>query len=605
MLAIHASSLLSPPGQCGGLWASRSHAIGSRTAKSCMGGLLGSRTVAWLAVAGLAVLGGCESGDQRATRRAEQAINAVKTQSDSIHDAARYIAQITPINREKVAYEVQLHLNKWLQSAPPPKSAAVPSELVEGLPPDLRASSGLNGAAGGQFDTWDVEYLYQCQLYRRLSSWIIAEPLRDALIRGWLSKQSGQMSSEALGQLEQACKLFDWSVRNIVIHGQPSDVERLIDDPRVPLNDNGIGYRYLPWQTILYSRGDFVDRGRVFTSLAQQRELQTVWVALRLPSSPSAKLWAVGVVIADKCYLFEPRLGLPILHPDTLALATLDEVQSDERILRRLDVPGRFDYAVNAGDAAKVEFLVEAEPSALSDRMGLLQKSLTGEDRMQLQPDLKRLTDDLKRLEPDAPIALWQLPMLARLYATDLRSRLEMNSPFTAQYMVDHAIWYMNTGLSEARRKHLAGDFENSFDTRGALATYMECRLDDARINRLPDDPDVQKELGIPRGNTESLEEYQMRLQQFQKVFRQSKIDASFLLGQLQFDLGNYDSVEGWLQKRTLTNPQAARWHAAARYTLARAYQEQGKLPEAIEQLTEDGTPMEAGNRLRVRYLGR
>ncbi|MGN6135866.1 MAG: CDC27 family protein, partial [Aureliella sp.] len=79
----------------------------------------------------------------------------------------------------------------------------------------------------------------------------------------------------------------------------------------------------------------------------------------------------------------------------------------------------------------------------------------------------------------------------------------------------------------------------------------------------------------------------------------------SFLLGQLQFDLGDYDSVEGWLKKRTLPNPQAGRWHAAARYTLARAYQEQGKLAEAIEQLNEDGSPMEAGNRLRVRYLSR
>jgi hypothetical protein len=378
----------------------------------------------------LAALSGCTNNSQRDSRRAEQAINALKTKSDSIHDAARYISQITPVNREKVSYEVQLHLNKWLQSTPPPKSDATPTELLEGLPPDLRGATGLESIADGQFDVWDVEYMYQCRLYRELASWIVARPLRDTLIQSALNKQAQGLTTDDYGQLEQACKLFDWSVRNIVTHGQPDDVERLVDDPRVPLNDSGVGYRYLPWQTILYARGDFVDRGRGFTALAQQRGLQTVWLALRVPSSPSAKIWAVGLLIGGKCYLFEPKLGLPILHPDTLALATLDEVQKDERILRRLDVPGRFDYAVNPVDVTKVEFLMEADPSALTDRMGHLQSALTGEDRLQLQPNLKLLSENLKKLQPDAPQALWQLPLLARLYAANLRDRLPTRNEF-------------------------------------------------------------------------------------------------------------------------------------------------------------------------------
>ena len=566
--------------------------------------LAGHLTLAMLLSA--AAMAGCtNNNNQRDSRRAEQAINAAKTRSDSIHDATRYISQITPLNREKVSYEAQLHLNKWLQSAPAPKSEAIPTDLFEGLPPDLRGATGLDAARGGQFDTWDVEYMYQCRLYRQLASWIVEQPLRDSLIQATLTSQAQTLPSDEQGQLEQACKLFDWSVRNVVVYGQADDAEKLLDDPRIPLSDAGIGYRYLPWQTVLYARGDFVDRGRVFTALAQQRGLQTVWVAVRVPSSTSAKVWSVGVLVGDKCYLFEPKLGLPILHPDTLALATLTEMQSDERILRRLDVPGRFDYAVDPGTVSKVEFLIEAEPSALTDRIGHLQSALTGDDRLQLQPNLRLLSDNLKRLQADAPQSLWQLPLLAKLYAADLRERLEMNSAFTAQYMAEHAVWYMGTSLSSARLKHLAGEFENTFDAQGALATYMECRLDEKTIADLPDDPDIQKKLGIPRANTESLEEYQRRLFQFQQIFRQSKIDASFLLGQLHFDRGDFDSVEGWLKKRTLENPQAARWHSASRYTLARAYQEQGKIKQAIEELGEDDSPMEAGNRLRIRYLSR
>lgn len=561
---------------------------------------------------GLACLGailclgaGCDRKPRPSARRAQQAINAARTKSDSLHDATRYLAQMTPLNRAKVGHEVQLHLNKWLQTAGTASSNPIPKELLEGLPPGLRSAAGAENASGAQFDTWDVEYLHQCRLYRQLSSWIIERPLRDSLLRPWLEEQAKTMPNEELAEIEQACKLFDWSVRNIVLQGDPGDVERLLDDPREPLNDAGIGYRYLPWQTILYSRGDFVERGRVFTALAQQRGLQTVWIALRVPSSPSAKVWTVGVLVGEKCYLFEPKLGLPIVHPDTFALATLEDVQKDDRILRRLDVPGRFDYAVNPGDAAKVEFLIEVEPSAVADRMTLLQASLTGDERLRLQSDVRGLTEKLAKLEPDAPIALWQTPLLARLYAIGLRSRLEMNSPFTVQYMIEHAAWLVNTPAAVARQKHLAGEFENTFDAIGALRSYMDCRLPDELIDRLPDDPDVQKELGIPRENAETLEEYQRRLQQFQVIFRQAKVDADFLLGQVQFDLGQYGTSEDWLKNHTLVNPAAARWHYGARYTLARDYQEEGKTDEAVEQLNENGSPMEAGNRLRARYLTR
>lgn len=548
---------------------------------------------------------GCKDNRLDIVRDTEQQIVALKTKSDALRDAAGYLSQMTPLNRENVAREVQLHLNKWLLTASNSTPDSIPSELVDGVPPDLRAEALLENGATASFDLWDIEYVYQCKLFRRLSSWIIERPLRDSLVRPWVDAQSTKMSPEDFSKLEQACKLFDWSVRNIVLQGNATEVESLSDDPRKPLVDPGLGYGYLPWQTVLYGRGDFMERGRVFTALAQQRDLQTVWIALRLPSSPSAKIWTVGVLLSGHCFLFEPKLGLPILHPDTFAVATLADVQKEERILRRLDVPGRFDYAVNPGDTSKVDILVEADPSALTKRIALLQSSLTGDDRVLLQPNFHALSDQIKKTIPEAPIALWQLPFLARVYAIDIRHRMEMNTPFTAQYMIEHAVWFINTPSSTARVKHLGGEFDNTFDTTGALSTYMDCRLPDETIDRLPDDPDVQKELQIPREATESMEQFQYRLMQLQVVFRQSKVDASFLLGQLHFDLGNYSEVDGWLKKRTLSNQQAVRWHSAARYTLARALQEQGKLADAIAELSEDSSPMEAGNRLRVRYLSK
>lgn len=553
----------------------------------------------------LLAIPGCNDDSQVRVRQTQQSLDAIKTKSDSLQDATRYLSHMTPLNRNKVELEVQLHLNKWWMTAEKNAHAQVPAELVDGLPPDLRSDAEF-GIDGGQFTLWDVEHLFQTRIHRQLANWIIQRPYQDSLLSGWLEKQSKSLPGEQFAQLEGAFKLFDWSVRNIVLDGQPKDVEQLVDDPRKPLQDSGVGYTYLPWQTSLYGKGDFVERGRVFTTLAHQRQLETCWIALRLSTSPSAKLWTVGVWIGDDCYLFDTKLGLPILDPDTLAPATLAQVQKEDRILRRLDVPALFDYAVNPGDAKQVEFLLEIEPSSATDRMAVLQASLTGDDRLQLVTEIMPLYEKLKRLHPDAPIAVWQTPLLAKLYAKDVRVRLQMNSPFTGQYMIEHAVWFMDTPSATARLKHLAGEFETTLDSRSAAQVYIEeCRMPDELIDKLREDPEVATQLGITRSPAESSQEYQIRLYQMQIVFKQAKIDANFLLGQMCFDLGKYGETISYMDRRTLSNRLAEKWHAAARYTMARAYQQQGNMDAAVKALNADGSPMEAGNRLRVRYLSK
>ncbi len=550
-------------------------------------------------------IAGCEGPRSEDAARTQQAIDAAKTKGDALIDANRYLQQMTPLNRSKVELEVQLHLNKWWMTADKSKTYDLSPQLIDGLPPDLRSDTAFGSTGEDQFTIWDVEYLYQCRLYRQLSEWIMARPLRDKLLATWLDQQAGKLPSEEHSSLELACKLFDWTMRNVVINGNAKDVESLPEDPRKPVVEAGLGYKYLPWQCVLYGRGDFIERGRVFTAMAQQRGLQTCWISLRLPSSPAPKLWAIGVLAGDNCYVFETKLGMPVPNPDTGAPVTITELQKDERILRRLDIPGRFDYAVNPGDLAKIEYLIEVEPSASSNRMTSLQASLTGADRLVLQPDVTTMQAKLKKIAPDAPVYLWQMPMLARLYATEMRSRLQMNSPFTASYTIEHAVWLLNTPSANARLKHLMGEFENTFDTRGALSTYMDCRVPDETIAALPDDPDVQKAIGIPRESFETMEEYRARLVVFQNVFRQAKVDANFFLAQLHYDIGNYSDVEGWLTKRTLQLPQASKWHAAAHYMLGRVYAEQDRNTEAIKEFNADNTPLEAGNRLRVRFLSK
>lgn len=236
----------------------------------------------------------------------------------------------------------------------------------------------------------------------------------------------------------------------------------------------------------------------------------------------------------------------------------------------------------------------------------MLEQSLVGEERMKIFFDLEAVRQRLAAAAPqDASIHLWQTPLLSQLYAASVRERLRDTTPFTMEYMTRHGVWLMPTPASEGRLKHLEGKFENTLDQRGALATYMDTRIDDESIRKLAFDPQVQKELHVGRHANESMEQFQMRLAQAQFIFGRAKLDASFVIAQLHFDRGNYEAAEKWFRERVIKDERASNWHAASWYTLARSYQEQGELDLAEEALTHQPSPQEPGNRLRLRYLRR
>ena len=133
-------------------------------------------------------------------------------------------------------------------------------------------------------------------------------------------------------------KLFDWTIRNIALEGAAKDIEALIRDPELPISDVGIGYRALPWQTMMFGRGDALQRSRVFTQLLFQQGIAAIVLALSDTPTGSANegrsLWCVGVPIADEIFLFETRFGLPLPLGDQAAMATLHEARANPTILR-------------------------------------------------------------------------------------------------------------------------------------------------------------------------------------------------------------------------------------------------------------------------------
>jgi hypothetical protein len=71
----------------------------------------------------------------------------------------------------------------------------------------------------------------------------------------------------------------------------------------------------------------------------------------------------------------------------------------------------------------------------------------------------------------------------------------------------------------------------------------------------------------------------------------------------LSFDDGRFEVAAHWLSRPDLTAAESPR-AAGARYNLARTYEAQEKLAEAIELLQQDdSSPQQHGNRLRARGL--
>lgn len=563
------------------------------------------QTLFLLLMSGVVLLG-CQKRTRDRTELYTQQLESQKTQTDSLRSGMRSLDRMTPLNRDAVTKEVRLDLNTWITTVDRTTVNYSPSPMLNGFDQDMLNLVGSASPIELQYSYWDIDYLFERRLMKKLSDWIAQFPLRDSLVAAALDAKQKELSPEDAVKLEDACKLFDWTIRNLALDPQGASVEELTTDPSAPIEDNQIGYGYLPWETLLFSSGDFVERGRVFSALANQRGIQTAWVSFGATDGPG-KLWCIVVVAGDSLLLFDPKLAMPILDPDTGNFATLEEARTNERVLRRLDLPGQFDYAVNPGDLESIQLLVDLPPAAASARMKMLETALLQDERMVLFHDLEQIRAKFNELAPEAKVRLWELPLFAQVQADSVRKRLQSITDFTLAYMAAHGVWTTPNPAALGRLAHLLGKFENTLEEKGALSMYMDTRIDEQSIARLEYDPSVQQELGIMRNANQSMEEFQMYVRQMQFILRKAKVDASFLMSQLHFDRGSYDAAESWFRDRVVEseNSFAEPWRPISRYCLARIYQERGDLEKATEQLTFQPSPQEAGNRLRLRYLRR
>lgn len=549
---------------------------------------------------------GCDNSAQDRISRIEQRKTVSKERKDALKDAFSYLPQLIRLNRTAALKEIRQQLNTWAGSVEDPKEWKS-SELLFSISPALRSIDFAQRLDKLEFGEPECEYLLQCQILSNVSKWVLDLPYRDPLFAKWLESKKGQLEQENFQRLETTLKLFDWTIANVGLIGSPKDVEQLVTNPVSASSDQAPAFRQLPWQTLMFASGDRWERARLFTQLLFAQGIDSC--VLALPSLSGAtedsalRLWCVGVPIQGEIYLFEPQWGLPIPSQENSGVATLREARTNANVLRRGKVPGLFEYPVEQKDLEQLVALVDSDPFAVGKTMATVQRSLVGANRIRLSTDVDAFQEVLQASAENLQVKLWNAPWLSYVYNKSVRERLNENSPFSARYMERYGALVTDTPISRARMLHFKGKFDSSIEEVGALRSYMDYRVDEQTLREMMVSKDVQKDLGLVRGEFEPLEVYNARLGVAQTYFRRSKFDVGMYLAMANMDLGKPKTAINWLTERTLQIKGSEYWHSHAYYLLGRMYEQVEDYVAAEEAYKFEASAQAAGNRIRLRKL--
>lgn len=467
-----------------------------------------------------------------------------------------------PSPDEQVFVQIVAWLNQWLRQSEP-KSDWQRDPLLDSLDPQLLADAELKSKltapelAAQVFEPYDGRLLQESVWLRDISRWAQGEDFND---------------------LARATALFDWTVRNIQLEPEENAPPRR------------------PWRTLVEGRGTAEERAWVFALLCRQQALDVVM--LEIPSVESSGLrvedqqasspqppapnpqpfWLPALLLNGQLYLFDTRLGLPIPGSGDEGVATLEQVQQDDALLRQLDLEGA-QYPINAEAAKKAVAHVVASPFELSRRARQLESKLTGDNHLVLSVAPSEVAKQLKAIPGLSGVELWDTPFRT------LRDQLTLGKSVRLREALAFEPFAMRPLLWKARMRHFQGRRQRDAkspedaldDHREAGQLYTKVRPLDTKIARLS-----------------SAEE--------RRVDTTVKQNATYWIGVLSFDDGKFEVAADWLGRSGLGDADSP-WSSGARYNRARALEAQGKFEEAAKLLAEDTSPQRHGNLLRAKML--
>lgn len=542
---------------------------------------------------------------------------------DSLEQALKELDNVGEFGTEQGAGRGIAYLNAWIEQ-PTTKPATWERErMLERLPRAIRDHqqlANLHDLDRKNFGLSDFSYLRECFWMRDISRRIGNEPAPESL-QNWLDEVDKADGREVARQLAIAERLFDWTTRNLQAEPLPPpapEPEAVVgDDPeaqfrRLPAAAKAIpgpGYTLLPWQALLFGQGDEQQRARVFIALCRQAEIDVVMLAVDRDAPGGPTPWLPAAFIGNKLYLFDSAMGLPIPGPNGKGIATLEQVVADPELLRKLDIEGDAAYGTTAEDLKRLVALIDAPPEALSQRMATLQSALTGDRRLEVSLDPSDLAAALKPIKSLNHVALWRVSMEAVMYLPASFNMAQRNPELAKELQTRYMIFDENEAIMKGRQYHLKGEF-NSDDPRRPAARewYQQARPSDREIIDLTESSTAQARLiaTMMRFGQEPPKDPQARkamFQELQKTAYRRKQYASYFLGLVAYDAGDYPLAIEWFKERILEADPNTPWRPAARYNLGRSLEQIGEWQSAVEVYQQDDSPQRHGNLIRARTL--
>ncbi len=558
----------------------------------------------------IAMLAGCR---QRAVVKPPQVKLATTVKETSPFDVAmEFLNNLDEYQPAQVKMQILQNLREWsrMEEAPVEWFA---DPMFRRLPSDLKEMFSADGLATKVFQPHDALELQQSVWLRDIAKAVALQPLADPNQREWLEQAvaDGKLSSDDAEDLALACRLFDWTVRNIQLDPEEQEMDILGDERDKERRDrNTLRHQYYPWENILYGHGDWLERSRVFTLLARQFGINVVILQADRGDEP-AQPWCNAAMIGEELYLFDGKLGLPLPGKDESPFGRLSDYKDAPELLEPLNETGR--YRIVASDLKRMVACIDATPAALSQRMKQIESRLSGDRKLALTVAPSPIAVQLRSMGISS-VEIWTFPYRGYQFLSKIQQDPQQALQLLNVLNQESSTFENRGPLLRGRLLHLRGYYRGDHEKAGATKMYMQARMSKQELERFnipieqvpPDSPMLQN---LPQDPVERAAMFRLRVQVARAMAVAGKDRATYWLGLLALDRHEY-RVAGDFLKLNADDEDSA-WRQGAVYGLARSLEAQGlaegdeaKIQEAIElyeSLPE--SPQHAGNLMRAQRL--
>ena len=481
-----------------------------------------------------------------------------ETESDNLETALAIVDGLDNADLNQATSACIYNFNQWIEKHDDDPQWVTPS-LLSALPIHLAGTGLVNNVGAKRFFPPDVNYLQEMGWISQIARWIQANEVNHRKI--WDDHIPASVENEDLAKLRNVLRMFDWTIRNV-------QLEPLLEYPEVPDDETrtapelgmpGPGYSMAVRDILIFGKGDWWQRARVLALLARQVDVPVVLLGLPAEFGKAKQPWLTACLIGDQLYLLDLRDGLPVMTEDGSEIATLHGLRQNQKYAVTL-LPATVE-ASGEEILSGLVGLIEADVMSISHRMAILEKYLTGERQMKLTATPHTLSRELRTKHAIEMSEIWVPTYEYYAFATALNVRISEGDAGVLAFLREKQDYQMLEDmyqLKEGRFKSFRGlfdDFElevGQETQRGSKTLLMSSRLAHDKIVDMTTDRQVQEELGYVRPEEMSLTAWQENLRRTKLMFVKTKDMASYMIGMIHMEQGNYADAIDWLERRTL-----------------------------------------------------